>query len=617
MIQLGQPWALLALASIPAVLVLYSLRPVRRRLAISTTVLWREVLRERQRGLGLQKLWRDLSLLLLLLFALLVSAGLADPRWVTQVAERGDVVLVLDVSASMKAGGGAEPRFERARRAAEAVIDAEARGGRVLLMSSGRIPVVRTGFETDPDALHRALDELVPTDEAGRPREALSLALSMLRNHENGRVVFVTDRAFDESIDFLTPRIELVDVGGPARNVAITRFDIRREIGARDRLQLLLTVRNYTDAAVLVPATMSLDDRVLVEQELAIAAGAHETLVLPLRGRTRGRAYATIAFDDDLDADDHAYAMLREESLRVLLITPGNFYLESVLGALPNVFFTRMDEVWSDRFETQARLHDLVVIDRIQAPRLPPGRYLLIDTVPPGLPFVSAGTVTRPTVSGVGGSPMVRFVDLTGLRIDAAQRIEVQGSPPGLQRLFWSSATDIALALLEDERRIVYLGFDLSHSNLPVLAAFPLLIGQAVEWLRAREGGTPSTQTAAGEPHAIEVPVGTGEIAVGTPANRWRRFPVRGGALVFEGTDQAGFYPVRIRNEIEYFAVNLTDAAESDLRPRAPARSPAAAAAPGATRSPTSMPLWPYLIGGALAVLVLEWALWCAGRRFA
>ena len=107
MIQLAYPWALLSLLSIPVILVLHSLRPARRTVVVSATSLWHEALRDRQRGLGLQKLLRNLSLLLLMLFALVVSLGLAGPRWLAQSAAGDDSVLVLDVSASMKTRAGA------------------------------------------------------------------------------------------------------------------------------------------------------------------------------------------------------------------------------------------------------------------------------------------------------------------------------------------------------------------------------------------------------------------------------------------------------------------------------------------------------------------------------
>ena len=58
------------------------------------------------------------------------------------------------------------------------------------------------------------------------------------------------------------PQVVFRVVGGPARNVAITRFDFRQELASEDRFQVLMTVHNYTDAPVAVPASVSLDGRV-------------------------------------------------------------------------------------------------------------------------------------------------------------------------------------------------------------------------------------------------------------------------------------------------------------------------------------------------------------------
>ena len=81
-------------------------------MVVSSSTLWSEALRERQRGIGLQKLLRNLSLLALLLFAIALALALADPGWVTRAAETGDTVLIVDVSASMQAREGNATRFE-------------------------------------------------------------------------------------------------------------------------------------------------------------------------------------------------------------------------------------------------------------------------------------------------------------------------------------------------------------------------------------------------------------------------------------------------------------------------------------------------------------------------
>ena len=50
----------------------------------------------------------------------------------------------------------------------------------MLIMTSGRNALIRTAFETNRDVLRSQLAKLEPSDEAGRPGEALALALSLL-----------------------------------------------------------------------------------------------------------------------------------------------------------------------------------------------------------------------------------------------------------------------------------------------------------------------------------------------------------------------------------------------------------------------------------------------------
>lgn len=618
MIQFTYPWALLSLVSLPVILILHILRPKRRTVYLSTTTLWREAFRERQRGFGLQKLLRDLSLLLLLLFALLVSLGLAGPQWLTRSAERDDTVLVLDVSASMKARTGQGTRFAQAKQQAGDFIDGLPRGGRMLIMTSGRHPLLRSAFESDKETLQRTLSNLEPTDEAGRPRDALALALSLLRSRESGRVFFLTDGAFDESVDLGSPRIDYRRIAGPGRNVAITRFDLRPEVGSEDRFQVLLTIRNYIDEVVSIPAKADLDGKQLFERRLELPPGGEQTLVLPFRGRSTGRARATIDFDDDLDADNWAYAVMNvDEALRILLLTEGNFYLESVLAALPNVGVTTRDGVSSDALGREALTHDVVVFDRVTAPQLPPGNYLLIDTVPPGLPFSEVGSVVQPVIEGVGTSALMRHLDLTAVKIDEARRLAIEDEPPGLQRLFWSRQTDLALALLQDDVRLVFLGFDLSRSNFPLQAAFPQLVSQSLMWLRPRGSRFANTQLAAGQTYLIQVPVKQTDLIMRTPAGEGEVYPIDDGSLLFDETSQSGIYRYTVGGVHRYFAVNLADERESDINPRAELPSRQEAPDDVIAQAQVAVALWPYLAAIAMVLLAIEWCAWCVRWRSA
>ena len=618
MIQLAYPLGLLSLAAIPVIVVLHLLRPRRRRVVLSTTTLWREALEDRARGLGISRLLRNASLMLLIAIAAALGFALSGPHWLTDTGERADTVLVLDVSASMKTRAGVgTTRFDQALAEAQRIVEGLPREGRMLVMTSGARALLKSGFETDRSALARVLSQLRPGDEAGRPREALELALSLLQGREHGRIYFLTDGAFGSELDLKPPQVVFRIVGGPARNVAITRFDVRQEL-ADERFQVLLTVHNYTDAAMTVPASVKLEGRTLLDRSLELKPGDQQTVVLRVEGRASGRALARIEVDDDLAADNQSYAAVDPNaSLRVLLFTRGNFYLESVLEALPGLELAKRE--WSQA-EDLARLamhHDVVVFDGFDAPRLPPGNFLLIDAVAPGLPFSVAGQAQRPTIVGRGSSALMRDVDLTAVRIERAHRVAVNGAVPGLQRLFWARETDLALALIEGDVRLVYLGFDLGQSNFPLQVAFPLFVSQSLEWLRPRGEGFVSTHIAAGSRHSIRVPGSATQVSLRTPSGDTALVEaIDGTALVADMAD-AGFYQYSVGEATRYFAVSLADARESDInnqwRPAAQAAE-ASAARPSAQ---TLVPLWPHLLALALVLLAAEWCVWTWSRRSA
>ena len=614
MIHLAYPLGLIALAAIPVIVVLYSLRPTRRRVVVPSTALWVEALRERQRGFGLQRLLRNLSLLALLLVALALALALADPGWVTRAVESGDTVLIVDVSASMQAREGRGTRFEAAWREAERRVDALAGSSRMLLIASGRRPRLLSPFENDRQALHEALATLAPTDEAGRPRAALTLARSLLRGRAQGRIVFITDAAFDEAPALAAAGVELHRVGSAGRNVAITRFDLRREPGAGDRFQVLLAIRNYTGEALAVPVRVRLDGQTIHEGSASLPPGGQRSLVLPFAGNASGRASAHLDHEDDLAADNHAFAVLgADEALRVALYGAGNFYLESALAALPNVLLTLRDAPGPD-LARDARVHDLVVIDRAETPALPPGAFLLVDTVPPGLPFAEAGPrLAHPVLAGQADDALVSGLDLSALRIDSARQVAIREEVPTLHRLLWSARTPLALALARDDLRLVYLGFDVTQSNFPLQAAFPLFVQRSSAWLRGADRRFSTTQIPAGEPWSIRVPLSQRELILRTPEGEGLIHEVSGGELLFDRTSTAGIYRYTRQDPFgevhRHFAVTLADETESDIAPRAVPAPEVPGGADDAPPARSVTALWPWLAVTALLLLTLEWAL--------
>ena len=211
----------------------------------------------------------------------------------------------------------------------------------------------------------------------------------------------------------------------------------------------------------------------------------------------------------------------------------------------------------------------------------------------------------------------MRDVDLSALRIGEARQVVIGKPHPGLQRLFWSPQTDLALALLDDSRRLVYLGFDLAQSNFPLQAAFPLFISQSLAWLRPQGNPATSSPVAAGSVHDVALPANAAQVIVDTPSGKTATLAVKDGTLRFDDTGDAGFYRYSVGGASRYFAVTLCDARESDVNKRWPGSRRADAPQSARSGAQALTPLWPKLLMLALVLLVLEWGVWMRSRGHA
>ena len=169
------PTAFALLALIPVVLLLHALRYRRRDVRVSTLFLWEQVLRETHGSLGLQRLVQNLPLLLQLLLVCLLTAVLANPVLTKTVAENKDIVLVLDVSASMQTHTPQGTRFAQAQQRALEVLQGLPRGRQMALITAGRQPQVVSFFTSEKAVLREAITNQQPTDAPGNMRDAVLL----------------------------------------------------------------------------------------------------------------------------------------------------------------------------------------------------------------------------------------------------------------------------------------------------------------------------------------------------------------------------------------------------------------------------------------------------------
>ncbi|MGI9335210.1 MAG: VWA domain-containing protein [Gammaproteobacteria bacterium] len=605
----ANPLALLLLLSIPVIVLLHRYRSRRRDARVATLRFWdtatpqRAITHRVARKLRLDKL-----LALQLLAALLLSLAAAGPVVKSITAGWERAVLIVDTSASMQATDNPGGRFVAARDAALANLKP---GQETMLIAAGAHPQVLVPFTKNAKEVRTALAALAPTDEPGRLEAALAIAYALADRGPPTEIHVFTDSAFPRPAQTATSPTSVIwhTSGHRNDNVAITVFEVRNRPGSAVDYEAYLSLANFSHAARDFSLQLRLDDRLVHREHVSLPAGVNRSLVVPLTHRSQGSLLAEIDPEDDLAVDDIAYAILADpRPLDVLLITRGNLFLEEALRADSRV---RLQIATPESLTNLPNAPDIIVLDEIARDRLAPGRYLLIRSVASNAPLEHMGDVELPPVSDwAADHPIMRYVDLSNVAIQRAMRVHPVG--PGVS-LAEARETPLIHAWDDGLVRAVFIGFEPSESDLPVRAAFPLLVGNALRWLCSNRMTDSRASRHAGSPLELSLHTSAQQATVIDPHGLSRVVPITGGKLVYDETQAAGIYAVQTEDREYRYALNLLDEAESNLAPRENLAQEASAKLTKLPAYELEHRLWPVL--AALALLAIAIEAWLYGRQ--
>jgi hypothetical protein len=538
------PWLLL----LPALVALYMLRPRATRKPVSSLRLW-QALPQVDHATRRVRL-PPLSLLLVLQVVLLLAGLAALLRPALSAPPPRHLVLLLDASGSMQAADGPATRFAHATEEAGRLLGALGPDDRVTLVRVGaQVTTTCAGCER-ADA-ERALAGLRPGAGRADWAAALSVPLGLQGQSDPGAVdtVVLSDGAFAPlPPENLPTPLRFVAVGAPVDNRAITTLSARRPPDGSAGYTVYARVENDGSRAAQV-SIGALNDTVPVPaRQLTLPAAGHADLVWTVPA---GTARFTVSLDgsDALAADDRALLFLPDSRGRTVPIRSAQPDLYArVLASLPGV--VPLTGTVTNTLSTAFTLIEGQLPDP-----LPAGNLLLVNPSGPGLTSRGSATDMR-AIPPTGNDPLLAGLDLGALLVRQGQQIT---PPPWLDTVVDSPAGPLVLAGERPESRVVMLTFDPRESNLPKLAAFPLLMANLVDWLDPLAGtATVAPGTAIRLPPEATVTPPDGPSA-----------PVGAGGA-FAATDTPGLYRVKNASGAEVlFAVNMTDAAESNLAPQA------------------------------------------------
>ena len=579
------------------------LRLRRREVTVSSTLLWQKLMRDREANAPWQKLRKNWLLILQLLILGLLVLALARPFLPVATVVNGNIVVLLDGSASMAATDVEPTRFGAAQSEVSKLIGELSGSDEMTLILVGQTPRVLASATNDRTILRSALEGAAVDAASGNWQAAFALATGASQGYRDAKIVIVSDGGISSELPPLPVEAIHVPIGVSMANLAITALATRE---TDEGVQLFTSVTNYgvLDQSTLL--SLQLGDTLFDSKRIDVPAdsSANFTWLLPA-DTTLIEARLSDQTDDNLPTDDIAWAVHEGGvSNNAVLITEGNIFLEQVYSALPGMSVVKAapDAELTDTY-------DLYIYDGVPLPDEIPASDLLIIAPPESNSLLTvSGTISNTATTRLADSRLLQFVDWAGVDIREAQNVQADWA----QALVSAESGPLILAGERSGYRTVIITFDLLDSDLPLQVAFPILMANLTNWLNPGRAFDALGGVRVGGAVPIAPGPGTTVVSVEKPSGDNWRADVGEEDIIFAETDALGVYNVTLRDdggnrEAGSFAVNLFAPSESNIRPAENIRVGFETVEEAQEGNIGQRELWYWLAVLAFVVLIVEW----------
>jgi Ca-activated chloride channel family protein len=595
------------------IILFYLLKLKRKRREVPSVLLWQRALEEMEANAPFRRLRRSLLLLLQLLALAAIVFALARPLVTTRALAAGSTIIILDTTASMNARDeDGRTRLDRARELAREMIDGLGSGDRAAIIESSSRVMVRAGVTSDRAALRSAIEDVRETDAAGTLSDAVRLAQQIALAERDAGIVVISDGGgsglsanqiadgtqVDNSI-----ALRFVRVGRGSDNVGIVAMNTRsRQAGARR--ELFASIANFGATPRDLGVELKLDGKLVDARTIAVTAGGRSSLIFDSLPAAGGMAELRLSGEDDLAADNLAYAFVPDaRRTRVGVVSDNQFLIQAL--AVNTELDARMINSTAD-----VSAFDCIISEGAVGAEILKNQKPLLAINPPDLEgaWQKEAERERPEITAVDRShPINTYLSYADLHIESAT---VRRQAAWLRPVV-ASANDALISAGETgERRVVMISFDPAKSDLPLKVEFPILLFNSINWLAGRDAAASDRAVRVGQPFTIQS--GEPSVSVTTPDGETKEITAQDSTAIFADTLRAGIYQV---SGSPPMAASLLSEAESDTTPRETLKTRAGEVSGEAETFYSEREWWRWIALLALAVLAAEW--WVYHRRIA
>jgi len=476
---LGNPWGLLALLGIPALVAIHFLQRKARKIPSSTLFLLERTHRESKAGSKFERFVPSLPFWLQLLGVLLLVWLLAEPRFIRPNSVQR-IGIVFDSSASMRAS---MERYETTLKENVSKLQGSASAIELFAIESDTtLPTIYRGDNLEE--LLKSLENRKPSLGTHDFKPALRIARNLIGSE--GSLVFLTDEVHER----LPFNAALLAVGEKVDNVGITGIDIIKQDGTKIWRAI---IRNYGETSqtrtwtVIAPNGEESSPR-----SLNIKAGSLTSVQGPFARGNSTSQYCILCLENDAFDLDDSYPLIipKKKSLSTYVQASERY------TALTNKLITGFESL---KLNVELESADLALVsyDPLN-PELPnKDSIVFLDESGADSDFLAGGIITasHPLVAGVNWQPLI-IRDSIRLESEENDIVLLWQEKQPLIILRESSAfvpSDESSLTTQKSKQLIF-NFDLALSNALKLPATAVLLHRFLETLRREKPSEESLQ---------------------------------------------------------------------------------------------------------------------------
>jgi len=477
-------WPLAFLAAIPAIIILYILRPRGKDTEISSNLLWNRFFKNHQSKTFWEKFKSDILMYLQLIIMLLLILSLMAPFVLMKMQGGGSTVLVIDNSMSMQhTDGNGRSRLEEAKKRAVDFVNAAS--GEITVMTVSSEAQLIIARSTDHSLLRNMIGEIEPTQTEGSLADAYQMAAGL----ETDAVVIYTDGDGEPATQEYTERLnaQVVVCGEVSENVSLD-FAAMTDTGNGTDVSVRYT--NYGNSAMTADVTLyDAQDQILNVRSVSAEAGSSGSALFTgmqfsgtyLRAEISNIRFAEGKGEDSLAVDDMTYAIRKGTgSSRGLLVGQGNTFIERAYYAAVGADLSKAE---SDAAAFSGG-YTLVIYDagfsKLGAKRHDSEKESTGSGIN-ALQFAPEGTGTLSNVL-VKVSECELTAGLKEFTI-GANTVVTYDCPEWATPFMEADGKCVGYYGIAEDHREVVVGFDVRETDFPVKAEFPVFMAQSVNYL--------------------------------------------------------------------------------------------------------------------------------------